>query len=332
MNYKELTTNDLASLPASDIINALRLDLDVRIDTNVYIFRNITGSLSCVMQSVQGTGKLPNISGLNITHETFGVSGERKKPYIHLECTFPAYHNNFSLLIKEILADYDTSTTDMSKSVNKIISKWKHFFSEPTNELLPEDEVIGLLGELILLNRLSQILGSESIDTWTADRGEEDFIRGNNVVEVKSTLKERHEHIINGIDQLLVLPNRRKHILSILLIRSAANDYLTLPKLIRAISDNVQDTPHTYKSFLSKLHNRGYDPRDVNEYEHCKYQVVRGCFFLVNDSFPKLTSDELIMPLSPRISKVRYLVDLEGITSVDFVDCQDDVLRYILNL
>ena len=331
MNYKDLKPHDFEVLPVGDTINALQIKLDTRIDTIVYIFRNISENHSCLLQSVPGTGKLPIVRGVNIVHETFGKPDEEKLPFIHLECTLPAYQDNFTVIIREILADFDNSSADMEDSVNKIISKWKHFLSAPPIDLMPEEEILGLLGELMLLERLTRMVGSKAVEIWTADRGEEDFIKDINVVEVKSTLKERHEHIINGIDQLLIVPDRRKYILSLLFTKKEGNDSLSLPKLIKSVSQTLANYPEAYDSFFRKLHHRNYDPRDAEDYQKFQYALIKGGFFKVNEAFPKLTTTELSIPLNPRVSRVRYLLDMEGIENIDFVETDDNSLRFIFN-
>lgn len=330
MNYRELTSAEFEALPKGDRINARQLVLDAKSSTRIYIFRNASGSHSCLLQALKSDRKLPDIRGINIAYETFGKPDEEKIPFIHLECTMPAYNDNFTEIVREILADFDSGNDGMAKSVDKVIRKWKHFLSDPENALMKEDEILGLTGELIFLNKLLAAYGHESIKMWTADRGEEDFIWQDYVVEVKATLKERHEHIINGIDQLQVIQGRIKFILSLLFIKSAGeNQQTTLPTLIDDITGMLTDFPEEEEMFYRKLKSRGYDARDAAGYLEYKYNLLKGGYFRVDESFPKLTTDELKAPLSPRISKVRYLADLEGLINLNFIDT--DVQTIISN-
>ena len=56
-------------------------------------------------------------------------------------------------MLKEILSEYDNSNNSLEKSLNKVISRWRHFLSLPKLNILPEDEIIGLIGELLLLEK-----------------------------------------------------------------------------------------------------------------------------------------------------------------------------------
>ena len=53
-----------------------------------------------------------------------------------------------------------------------------------------------------------------AINFWVAEERKEDFLINSNIIEVKATLNSNHVHIINGIDQLLIIPNFNKYILS----------------------------------------------------------------------------------------------------------------------
>jgi hypothetical protein len=183
---------------------------------------------------------------------------------------------------------------------------------------MSDENIIGLMGELLFLRKLIDHFGTDAIDYWVADRGEEDFVMINNIVEVKCSLKEKHEHIINGIDQLMELPSRSKIILSLLLVESEKEDDFHLPKIIMEITDLFFDSPSSLDSFYTKLRNRGYDPRDEKLYLDHTYKLYKGGYFKVDESFPKLTTKELKQPLNSRISKVRYTIDMEGLSNRDF--------------
>lgn len=318
MDYKELKVSDFESIPIGDKLMARPLQLHNRQETKSFIFRDESGSFSCLFQTNETGRKLPEIKGLNIVYENFGEPGAVKSSYILLECKMSTYLQYFTEILKEIIADFDKGISDVVESVIRVIGKWRYFLSEPKSEIMSEENITGLIGELIFLQKLLAVFKSESVDIWTADRGEEDFIKGNIVVEVKSTVKEKHEHVINGIDQLLFIPGRTKYILSLLFIKSDADNSIKLPVVINFVSEALAEYPAEHESFFRKLKSRGYDPRDSEEYVRSGYIFVRGGLFQVDKAFPKLTTEELSVPLNARISKVRYLIDMEGLIHVNF--------------
>lgn len=220
MKYSELKPEDFEMLPKGDKITAKPLTQENRNDIKVYLFRDLGGNYNCLLQITNPTSKMPDIKGLTISVQNFGEPGEEMTSYIVMECRNRSYLENFTEIIKGILSDSDKTGDDICISVQRVISKWKYFLSEPRQEIMTEENIVGLIGELLFLEKLMPLYKSDSISLWTADRGEEDFIKERIVIEVKATIKERHEHVINGIDQLLLIPDRTKYILSLLFTKS----------------------------------------------------------------------------------------------------------------
>lgn len=319
MNYKNLTPSEFELIPKAEKINARKLDLDNRDDLKVFIFSEKPNTYSCLL-SVESTKiKLPNINGLIIEYQLFGEAGFDKNNFILIECNTAAYLNNYTEILTEILEIYDNSKNHLVEIIHKVISKWRHFLGEPKDDILSEENIVGLIGELLFLNKLIKIHGANALTIWKADKGEEDFINSEKILEVKTSLRGKHEHIINGIDQLLINPKKQKNILSILLTKSKSESSISLPSLINKCADLYENDPENLDLFYKKIKQRGYDSRDQQLYFDFTYDYQRGGYFEVNNSFPKLTTDELISPLNSRISKVRYTLDFEGIDNQDFL-------------
>lgn len=319
MNYKDLKPSDFELIPKGENITARTLELDIKKDFKIFIFSDKEGAYSCLLPIDSTLVKLPEINGLIIHYQLFGEAGSEKKNYILLECHSKAYLPNYTEILKEIISEYDKGNSELLKVINKIISKWRHFFAQPVSLIMKEDEIVGLLGELMFLSKLIMVHNAAALTIWTAERGEEDFISSGKVIEVKTTLKEKHEHIINGIDQLLIEPGRVKHILSLLIIPSASEYAINLPTIVKECAEMFAENPESYDLFFKKLKIRGYDARDYLQYIEFSYEYIRGGYFKVDSSFPKLTTDELAEPLNSRISKLRYSLDMEGLPCSDFL-------------
>jgi hypothetical protein len=319
MNYKDLKPADYELIPKGEKISARVLELDIKKDLKVFIFSEKVNEYSCLLQVSSVAQKLPEINGLIVQYQLFGEAGSDKTNFILMECRSKAYLQNYTEIIKEILYEFDNGHSELVSIINKVISKWRHFLAQPASIILKEDEIVGLIGELMFLSRLINLHGADALTIWTAEKGEEDFINTGKVIEVKTTLKEKHEHIINGIDQLLVKAGRVKHILSLLISPSASEQSVSLPLKVKECADLFNEDPESYDLFFKKLKIRGYDARDYLQYLNYTYDYIRGGYFNVDASFPKLTTDELTTPLNSRISKVRYLLDMEGLSNKDFL-------------
>ena len=117
----------------------------------------------------------------------------------------------------------------------------------------------------------------------------------------------------------MVKPSRVKHILSLLISPSASEHSVSLPLKVKECADMFSEDPESYDLFFKKLKIRGYYARVYLQYLEFTYEYISGGYFNVDASFPKLTTDELAAPLNSRISKVRYLLDMEGLPNIDFL-------------
>jgi len=168
---------------------------------------------------------------------------------------------------------------------------------------------------------LEKLLDKENynaIDFWVAEERKEDFLINSNIIEVKATLNSNHVHIINGIDQLLIIPNFNKYILSIILTKRDSINKINLPCLIDKVNDKIKENPEKTELFYFKLKQRKYDIRDREEYLNFNYEFITASYFFIDENFPKLTTKELSKALNNRISKIRYTIDLEGLPNDDF--------------
>lgn len=318
MKYLDLQETDFTAIQSQGKFLPTMLELEIKTNLEALIFRESDDSFCCLLPVVDPGAELPQMSGLIIEYKTYKKVGfQNPDNYILIKCSHKAYLQNFVLILKEILTVYDTTDLNLSNSLLLVISKWRHFLSIPKLGILNEDEIIGLIGELFFVEHILRNVDIQLLKNWTADRGEEDFIFENKIIEIKTTRKEKHEHIINGIDQLLVESSVDKYILSILLNPSDSSNDISLPIIIAECINHIYNFPELLDLFYQKLKSRKYDIRDSIHYESFKYKILRTGLFEVNDHFPKLTTTELSKPLNPRISKVRYLVDMEGLSNTE---------------
>jgi hypothetical protein len=324
MNYKDLQISDFDVFSSGNIFISSKIELEKRANLEISVSRD-NGNYYCLFSSESQIEKLPEINGLKITYQQFRKSGSDFSNFIVIECSLDGYLNNFILIIKEIIETFENSNFEISKAVNIVISKWRYFLASPKPSILNQDEIIGLMGELYLLEKLIDKLNIDAIDFWVANKGQEDFIFESNIIEVKSTLKDKHEHIINGIDQLLLYPEKNKFILSLLYCKSFNQNGVTLPLIIESCSNKLKPYPDKINIFFSIIKSRGYDIRDADQYSEFVFELLRGGYFLVDSQFPKLTKNELKDKLSNRISKIRYTIDMEGLSNYDFISTDLDM-------
>ncbi|HLE87120.1 MAG TPA: PD-(D/E)XK motif protein [Candidatus Brocadiaceae bacterium] len=72
------------------------------------------------------------------------------------------------------------------------------------------------------------------------------------------------------------------------------------------------------EQFYELLAGCGYNRIHKEEYRKAKFNIYDDKFFMVNESFPKLTSDCLKKQLNSRVIEIQYTIDLEGLSGEVF--------------
>lgn len=318
MHYKELTSDDFPLVEDEQNFKAKEISIDGVGETQVFIYKTPQYNNVCLIRSETKYEELPQIKGFELTLNEFGKPGEEKDIYVKMECLNSSYNDIFTKIIIDILKNFEESERNVVQAIRNTLHKWKTFLADQNKRMLSEDEIIGLIGELLFLKEIFNDIGNEAVKYWIADKGENDFIIDKTFAEIKATTKEKHEHIINGIDQLLEIPGKQKYLLSLIFSRSASPEAINLPKLVQYFNQKLQGDYEISDIFLELLLGRGYDVTRQDNYYSYSYYLIRGAYFKIIEGIPRLTTKELKNPLDSRISKVRYTLNLEGLNSVEF--------------
>lgn len=180
---------------------------------------------------------------------------------------------------------------------------------------LTDEKIIGLLGELLVLNHVIQTQGEDAaVEAWLGPLAEEhDFGFEYFDAEVKTTRSEVRSHWIGSETQLEPVPGRPLYLVSMQVTRAGhAKDAFTLADLVadtRLILDGRLD------EFDRALEGLGWRDADADLYR-VRYQersVPRG--YLVDDEFPAITSPRLkaVVPQRILVSGVSYRVDVTNL-------------------
>ncbi len=257
----------------------------------------------------------PKAAGLNLKIlPNHLVSGRDRQNYIDLQCAAKPHAATFTELVKDIAAKILRDGIDPSSAVNTIIRRWKSFWGKPVTNILSETEQLGLLGELLVLETLLKSNYPEAMVAWRGPYGEiHDFNFTNNFIEVKATTRSFHRHIINGIEQLETR-NKQRLVLISFTATSTINVGINLSSKVKEICSMLIDRPDIFELFNDGLAVAGFRYEHSEVYERSQFNFKEGRVFHINEDFPRFTQSSLSNPLSPRISEIRYLLDLEGLT------------------
>ena len=183
--------------------------------------------------------------------------------------------------------------------------------------ILGVERQIGLLGELLFLETLTERYGTGAIDAWIGPASEpHDFRLGHTEFEVKSTVLPKRAHVIHGSDQLVASAGCVLHLISVMLGPAGGDSGFSLGQKALELSRVFGDTPTHSAAFVSALAGSGCQLTDAEHYGR-KYAIRRRMAIVpVDDRFPAVTRQSIramLGPLAARVGPVQYEVDVEGL-------------------
>ena len=186
---------------------------------------------------------------------------------------------------------------------------------------LGAERQIGLLGELLFLQRLMSARGPEAVNSWIGPSHEpHDFRVGKNEFEVKTTVKAQRIHTVNGLEQLLPSEGCNLSLVSVLLGPPGGDSGVSLNGKVQEILEVL--APHARLSlhFRQQLETNGYLLTDSDRY--ARRFVLRRPIGLVrlNEAFPAITRPMVRNALGDQATRVEalwYDVNVEGLEIED---------------
>jgi hypothetical protein len=180
---------------------------------------------------------------------------------------------------------------------------------------------IGLLGELLFLERFVTQAGAAALDAWLGPSGEpHDFRASTKEFEVKTTLAPRRVHTISGAEQLVPSAGCSLHLISVLLGPAGASNGFTLPEQIDRLRVVFAPSAARAANFEASLHAVGYRSAERANYSR-RFTLRRPIGAVAVDaSFPAITRPVIqaaLGSLAIRIESIQYEVNIEGLEHDD---------------
>jgi hypothetical protein len=231
--------------------------------------------------------------------------------YADLACLRPDLGDLFTELCVDVVGASQALPQSPVKALYQVLDRWKALFQKQAEKLGPE-QLVGLFGELLVLERLLEI-DPDAHRLWRGPTGHRhDFSSDLLAVEVKSSGADTGRRPrIHGLDQLDAPAGGELFLAWFRLTRtpaeSAGTGFLELIERVRALADDES-------ALLGRLAHAGYSVNDDELYRHVRFVVAEERWYQVTDSgFPGLTSRTLAsagVPIS--VLDVEYTIDLSG--------------------
>lgn len=251
--------------------------------------------------------------GLGTMTRELEMPGHQPGRYLDITCYDATGHEAFDLLGGEIAERLAAGRETAPEVVTRVIAKWRRFWGQSPKQLLDRERQIGLFAEIWFLTHwlVPRCGASDAVSRWRGPFGaRHDFEWRGRSIEVKATTSTRGRiHRINGLDQLAP-PEQGDIFLFSLHLREEGGAENSLPSVVGACRNQLEDYPQVLGQFESALIQAGYAIAHEDEYDKLRLRIVDQGLFAVRDRFPRLTEAQLLAGLPLGIEHVEYDINL----------------------
>ena len=258
---------------------------------------------------------------LKFGFSTYQINGGEFEKYLSVTPPSLELSEIFLSFIRFTLDDI-ASQTSIDNVISLIIEKyedWSAFFASGGLGKDSTSKIIGIIGELLILEKVIKTLDETAISTWWGPvRHRHDFEFANSGIEVKTTINPHSNEVeIHGLKQLSPDPGRSLYLAHLKLNLDPQG--LNLSDLInRLLASNVSKF-----ELEEKIGKSGVTKDLIDSFTNFKFNGFLARYFLVDDLFPSITQDNLSVDELSRISRVSYKIDLKDLVfSHDFPSVQ----------
>ena len=257
--------------------------------------------------------------GLQAGTVVLSVSGKATK-FIDLLCMEEPLDQVFKELAADVVRRVSEGHGAMS-AVSEAIHDFRRLLLQVRSGDVSREEVIGLLGELYMLDRLLE-RSTATLPAWVGWSGaRHDFVNGAFSAEIK-TMMRAHEPIvtINALDQLEI-PLNGSLMLAHLIVEENADGDLSVPELVKNCLAKVDDAD----LFEERLASDGYDVNEPGGWSRFRFSMNEWNCYSVVEGFPRIVSSlfkDGRVPIG--VSHIRYRLNLNNASSFLIDQAQED--------
>jgi hypothetical protein len=208
--------------------------------------------------------------------------------------------------IRSVVRGEDEGETDLLGVYAARLSAWRAFLRDQ-NGALSRRELVGIIGELLLLDVLLNS-GEDSLAAWKApDDGLYDFERAGDAIEVKTSLGGGRQLHVSTLDQLDDAGLASLHIAHVRLIEVPDGETLA------EIADRVEarlSGERARGAFRNALLSRGLAP-GADADAGLRVQWAGTDFYAVREGFPRLRRSEVALG----IAEAAYQLEVRALTA-----------------
>lgn len=277
------------------------------------LYAGLDGEGNSVLLLVTGTEpkNIPTYGTLEIT-SSLRADGNWALLFRVLKTDLDA---NFAALCQDLIDASRDCAIDPADFLFRRLARWRRLMELAKDHILAENELRGLLGELLFLRdtALPRFGSAAAVAGWVGPlAAPQDFTIGGRAVEIKVRSPGSHTVRISSLDQL---DSKGDPLLLVVLTLSPAApdapDAFTPWDLVEALRHDLEPNPATRAEFDLRLKEAGFE--EHQEYKGVWYQQSDMRCYAVSEGFPRLI--ESIVPAG--ISGASYDIDLNVCTTAE---------------
>ncbi|MCE9539556.1 MAG: PD-(D/E)XK motif protein [Bacteroidetes bacterium] len=293
-------------------------------------FRSLRISADCICELYFGVSKegkrclilsLPSTKQLEfkgIQKENLSIEYFSEKNLIVLQLTDSDFNDLFDDLILSLYHGIK-SISQVDEYSNHFIQafyRWSEFFEDKKSDLLSEDAIKGIIGELLILKLLITASDKPEINSllkaWTGlyDKGNDFELEGKNI-EVKSKSPSGIDVRISSEFQLEVSPGKGLELFVVSLLSDFTHG-THIGDLILEIKKLVQESSGDNTILWKALSQKNITAKNVSQYDRYRFKPVNWISYnCAADNFPKLSRSNI----PEEISGLKYMLRTNLLTS-----------------
>lgn len=252
----------------------------------------------------------PTVKGMRVI-KIKSYSREDETWALVLTLENPTLEPMFSLFCADLIGfskNFFGSEEDALLAILRRLSYWRLLLERDSLNLLSENEVRGLWGELIFLKKLFTDLGvNAALKSWVGPfDAPQDFQTDECSWEIK-TIRPAAKNVFISSELQLQICKSPIYLVIIELFQTYSLDEansFSLNSLVEEMKSSLQHDIDACDLFEERLSCTGYMPR--SEYDDFKYKVNNAATYEVSEGFPCITS--AMLPAG--ISNVRYEIKI----------------------
>lgn len=215
------------------------------------------------------------------------------------------------VVVSVVMAALSRPMSQLEDSIVKSLEDWRGLLGSS----VPRSEsVVGLIAELLILEKLVSVDPSKAIQAWQGPKGgRHDFRRGAHAIEVKGTTRKvGHQIEIHGIEQLLP-PNGGTLFLSHIRLEKVPSGSLSIASLTnRIIAAGVA------REILFEIINESITLESAPNHELDSFECRDIQIYIVDDSFPRIVPQDLVRGELPQgVLRISYMIDIGHVVPID---------------